>query len=82
MDMTLGKLWEIVRDREPWHAVVHRVTKSRTQLNLATEQQQQVTDNACQEGLPGLGLCGQLCQTQLLLRNLLLCESYPETPHL
>ena len=31
MDMNLGKLWEIVRDREGWHAAIHRVTKSQTQ---------------------------------------------------
>ena len=28
MDMNLSKLWEIVKDREAWHAAVHRVTKS------------------------------------------------------
>ena len=32
MDMNLGKLREVVRDREAWRAVVHGVTKSRTQL--------------------------------------------------
>ena len=32
MNLNLGKLWEMVRDREPWHAVVHGVTKSQTQL--------------------------------------------------
>ena len=30
MDMGLGGLWELVMDREDWHAVVHGVTKSQT----------------------------------------------------
>ena len=32
MDMNLGKLREMVRDREAWHAAVHGVSKSQTQL--------------------------------------------------
>ena len=33
IDMGLGELRELVMDREAWHAVVHGVTKSRTQLS-------------------------------------------------
>ena len=37
MHMSLGELWELVMDREAWHAVIHEVAKSWTQLRDSTE---------------------------------------------
>ena len=37
MDMGLGRLWQLVRDREAWHAAVHGVSKTRTLLSDWTE---------------------------------------------
>ena len=37
VEMSLSKLWEIVKDREAWCAAIHGVTKSWTQLSESTE---------------------------------------------
>ena len=52
MDMSLSRLWELVMDKKAWHAAVHVVTKSWTQLCGWTELKVDIGDTA---STPGMG---------------------------
>ena len=51
MDMNLSKLQEMVKDREAWHAAVHAVTKSQTQLSNQTITNKYLKLHCVEEGL-------------------------------
>ena len=52
MDTNLSKFWEIVKDREAWHAVVHEIAKSQTQLTTWTASAGIYCYPVCHTGMP------------------------------
>ena len=47
MDMSLSKLWEFVMDGEAWHAAVHEITKSQTQVSNRTDALEDLKVELC-----------------------------------
>ena len=56
MDMSLSKLQEIVKDREAWHAAVHRVTKSWTRLSDWTNCMSSTQSGVCIKDVVTIGV--------------------------
>ena len=51
MDISLGKLWEMVKDREAWRAAVHGITKGQTQRGDWTKTKLREMDRSCSKDL-------------------------------
>ena len=53
MDMSLSKLWEMVKDREAWHVVIHGVAKRQTCLRQLNNSNQSCKHMSMSEGREG-----------------------------
>ena len=79
MDMSLSKLWEIVKDREGWSAAVRGVGKSRTLLSDWTTEQQK-TSGRLQLNFDKVTKEGDTILRRLLLKQKILrCCTVPDT---
>ena len=67
MDVNLAELWEMVRDREAWHASVHGVAKSWTRLNNLTTLRKHRIMSKCSSWK--MGACSVVSHVQMFVTS-------------